>query len=226
MSAFDASATSRIDVLESGKKITFITKTNDTFMVPIEYVECSILIKESLEMGKDDPNPEIPLYNISSPTLIKIIEFMIEYTKEPFDVLPKPLPKNGIEDCVRPYYVDFCKNLEMVSENLKKTTNNNADEEDDNSSASSNDYVLEHKTCIMEILQASSFLQINPLKQLCTAYLAHQLREKNFIEIKKMFKCEDLHFDYKKMEALHKQHDWCFNTKNQNESNLGGGSAP
>lgn len=226
MASFNASSVLRTEVLESGKILTFISKTNDALKIPIEYVQCSILIKETLEMSKDDPNPEIPLHNVSTPTLIKIIEFMIEYTKEPFDVLPKPLPKNGIEDCVRPYYVDFCKNLEMVSENFKKMANNNSDEEDDNSSASSNDNVLEPKTCIMELLQASSFLQINPLKQLCTAYLAHQLRENNFIDIKKMFKCEDLHFDYRKMEALHKQHDWCFNTKHQKESNLGGGSAP
>lgn len=225
MASFNASSVLRTEVLESGKILTFISKTNDTFKVPIEYVECSILIKDSLEMSKDDPNPEIPLHNVSTPTLIKIIEFMIEYTKEPFDVLPKPLPKNGIEDCVRPYYFDFCKNLEMVSENLKKMVDNR-DEEDDNSSASSNDYVLEPKTCIMELLQASSFLQINPLKQLCTAYLAHQLREKNFIDIKKMFKCENLNFDYNKMETLYKTHDWCFNTKNQNGSNnIGGGSA-
>ena len=120
MSGFDASIFSRTQVFESGKILTFYSKTNDKFEIPVEYTVCSSLITDSLELCSDDSNPEIPLINISTPTLVAVIEFMKEYTAEPFKILPKPLPKNGIDECVRPFYSNFVKNLEMVSENLKR----------------------------------------------------------------------------------------------------------
>jgi hypothetical protein len=172
MSSFSAN-TFRIEVLESGKKITFISKTGDSFQVPIEYIECSILITESLELSNDDPNPEVPLVNISTPTLVALIEFMKEYTLEPFDSLPKPLPENGIKDCVRQYFSDLCLNLEMVSDNLKKQSKSHKEEDDEDSTIE-----LEPKTSIIELLQASSYLRIEPLKQLCTAYLAQNLKKR------------------------------------------------
>jgi hypothetical protein len=214
MSSFSAN-TFRVEVLESGKKITIISKTDDKFEVPIEYIQCSTLITESLELSNDDPNPEVPLPNISTPTLVALIGFMKEYTLEPFDSLPKPLPENGIKDCVRPYFSDFCLNLEMVSDNLKKQSNSH-EEEDENSTVE-----LEPQTSIIELLQASSFLRIEPLKQLCTAYLAQNLKKKNFTEVKTMFKCKDLNFDYKKMDQLYKDHEWCFKAKTTDSSSSG-----
>lgn len=210
MSSFSAN-TFRVEVLESGKKITFITKTNDKFEIPLEYIQCSNLIVESLELCNDDPNPEIPLPNISTPTLVVVIEFMKEYTIEPFKTLPKPLPENGIEDCVRPYFRDLCFNLEMVSDNLKKQSKSYDEEEEEDNKSST--IVLEPKTSIVELLHASNYLQINSLKQLCTAYLAQNLKKKNFSDVKTMFKCDDLKFDYKKMDQLYKDHDWCFKAK-------------
>jgi hypothetical protein len=219
MSIFYAN-TSRVEVLESGKKISFISKTDDRFEVPVEYIGCSNLIVESLDMCNDDPNPEISLLNISSPTLVVLIEFMKEYTVEPFETLPKPLPENGIQDCVRSYFRDLCFNLEMVSDNLKKHSKSDEDDEDKDQ-----DSVIKSvpKTSIVELLHASSFLRIDSLKQLCTAYLAQNLKKKNFTEVKTMFKCDDLKFDYKKMDQLYKDHEWCFKAKtNEPFSSKGG----
>ena len=218
MSSFSAN-TFRVEILESGKKITFITKTNDRFEVPIEHIKCSNLIVESLDMCNDDPNPEIPLLNISTPTLVVVIEFMKEYTVEPFKTLPKPLPENGIEDCVRPYFRDLCFNLEMVSNNLKKQSksyDNEEDEEEEDEEDST--IVLEPKTSIVELLHASNYLRIEQLKQLCTAYLAQNLKKKSFNDVKTMFKCDHLKFDYKKMDQLYKEHEWCFKAKTNDSS--------
>jgi hypothetical protein len=208
MSSFTAN-TARTEVLESGKKVTFISQTNDKFEVPVEHTMCSNLVKESLEMGKDDANPEVPLPNISTPTLLKVIEFMGEYTREPFKVLPRPLPKNGLADCVGPFYLKFIENCEMVSDSLRNNSRKTGDDE----SASGKPDVPATGTSIVELLLAGTFLQIDGLKQLTTAFMASNLREKNFIEVKKMFKCEDLQFDHRKMEQLHKDHAWCFEAK-------------
>jgi hypothetical protein len=215
MSAFSVN-TSRIELLESGKKITFISKTDDRFEVPIEYVGCSNLIAQSLDMCNEDPNPEISLLNMSNSTLVVVIEFMKEYTFEPFEPLPKPLPENGIVDCVRPYFHDLCLNLEIVSDDLKQQLKS-CDDEDDST------IELIPKTSIIELLHASSFLRIDSLKQLCTAYLAQNLKKKNFSEVKTMFKCKDLQFDYKKMDQLHKDHEWCFKAKTTDSSSSAGG---
>ena len=218
MSAFSAN-TSRIEVLESGKIVTLISRRDDRFEVPIEYIGSSNLILESLDLCDTDPNPEIPLINISTPTLIALIGFMKEYTLEPFNTLPKPLPKNGIEDCVRPYFRDLCLNNEMVTDNLKKQSNSHIYKDEVDSTVE-----LEPKTSIIELLQASSYLRIDSLKQLCTAYLAQNLKKKNFTEVKTMFKCKDLNFDYKKMDQIYKDHEWCFKSKNTNTSSSGGGN--
>jgi len=211
MSTFSAN-TARTEVLESGKKVTFISQTNDRFEVPVEHTACSNLVKESLEMGKDDANPEVPLPNITTPTLLKVIEFMKEYTSEPFKELPRPLPKGGLAECVGPFYLKFVEDCEMVSDSLRQ--NSKKKEEDESAaSASAAAEAPASSSSIVELLLAGTFLQINGLKQLTTAKMANNLREKNFIEVKKMFKCEDLQFDHKKMEQLHKDHAWCFEAK-------------
>lgn len=220
MSEFSAN-TSRVDVLESGKYITFISNTDHKIEVPIEYIGCSEFIKESLNMCEYDPNPEIPLLITSTPTLVVVADFMKEYTLEPFENLPKPLPKTGINECVRPYFRDLCLNLEMVSDNLRSYSKkmNEDDEEDDDDST----IVKEPRTSIVELLQASSFLRIESLKQLCTAFLSQKLKTSNFTEVKAMFKCQDLQFNYNKMKELHEQHAWCFDKKNNTSAS--GGSA-
>ena len=42
------------------------------------------------------------------------------------------------------------------------------------------------------------------------------------MEVKTMFKCNDLNFDYKKMEKLHKDHEWCFQKQSDTSSSGGG----
>jgi hypothetical protein len=222
MSSFSAN-TNRADVLLSGKNVSFISNSDDKFEVPVEYAILSDLVKDSLSFNEDDPNPEVPLPNISSPTLAKVIEFMIEYSKEPFESLPKPIPKEGLNGCIRPFYNQFLSEIEIVSDSLRKQSIDS----NDSSNNSSIEEVKPSHSSIMEILMAGTFLQINPLKQLCTAYIAYQMREKNFLDIKKMFKCTDLNWDYKKMDQLHKDHSWCFEDRKKQgdntSSSAGGG---
>jgi len=213
MSSTFSANTARTEVLESGKKVTFISQTNDRFEVPVEHTLCSILVKESLEMGKDDANPEVPLPNISTPTLLKVIEFLKEYTSEPFKPLPRPLPKGGLAECVGPFYLKYVEDCEMVSDYLRQNSRKREEDESAAASASAAAEAPASGTSIVELLLAGTFLQIDGLKQLTTAKMANNLREKNFIEVKKMFKCEDLQFDHKKMEQLHKDHAWCFEAK-------------
>jgi hypothetical protein len=225
MSSFSAN-TNRADVLLSGKNVSFISSSDDKFEVPVEYAILSDLVKDSLSFNEDDLNPEVPLPNISSPTLAKVIEFMIEYSKEPFESLPKPIPKNGLNGCVRHFYNQFLSEIEIVSDSFRKQSIDSNDSSNDSSNNSSIEEVKPSHSSIMEILLAATFLQIIPLKQLCTAYIAYQMREKNFLDIKKMFKCTDLNWDYKKMDELHKDHAWCFEERKKqgdNTSSSGGG---
>jgi hypothetical protein len=213
MSAFNAN-TLRVEVFECGKKITFISNSNDKFEVPIEYAILSLLVNDSLSFNPDDPNPEVPLPNISTPTLEKLIQFMIEYSKEPFGDIPKPIPKDGLKSCIRFFYNEFLDDLEMVSDNLKKQSRNN-----DDNNLEPVEETSKSCTSIMELLLAASFLQIESLKKLCIAHLAYQLREKNFTQVKSMFKCTDLNWDYNKMKDIHDQHSWCFDKNTETANN-------
>jgi len=218
MSSFQAN-TDRTDVFLSGKKVTFISQTNEKFEVPVEHCACSNLVQESLSFNPDDPNPEVPLPNINTVTLIKVIKFMEEYTKEPYPTLPRPLPKTGLADLVRPFYIEFLESCEMVSDTIK----NNAKQANGGEAVAAAVDGESANTSIVELLLAGTFLQINGLKQLTVAKMAQSLREKNFTDVKKMFKCEDLNWDYKKMDALHKEHAWCFDAKPAASSTAGSG---
>lgn len=222
MSGFQAN-TNRAEVILTGKKVTFISQTNDKFEVPVEYCACSSLVQESLSFNPDDPNPEVPLPNINTATLVKVIKFMEEFTKEPFPTLPRPLPKTGLTDVVRPYYREFLDTCEMVSDTIKNNAKQANGGEATAAAGGDGAVAAANNTSIVELLLAGTFLQIKGLKELAVAKMAQSLREKNFTDVKKMFKCEDLNWDYKKMDQLHKDHAWCFDAKPATANTAGAG---
>ena len=61
------------------------------------------------EMMKDesDLNLQIPLPNVRSDILIKVIDFCTHYKAEPMNEIEKPLKSGNMTEIVQPWYSDF-----------------------------------------------------------------------------------------------------------------------
>ena len=98
--------------------INQVSKEGDTFDVPIEIAKLSNLVVTTL--GEDDNNGEssdepagasdveIPLPNVRTQVLAKVIEYCTHYsTVESMTPITTPLKSNRIEEIVQEWYAEF-----------------------------------------------------------------------------------------------------------------------
>ncbi len=201
MSSFTAN-TNRRELLLSGKKIILITNDGERFEVPEEIAKVSEHIKETIEMSIEELEPTMDLVNINGTTLAIIINYMEEYLKEPFDPIPKPLPKEGLGSILREYYNDLL-NINFVRANI-------SDYPVDASAITSNSSRCIEGTSLTELLTAANFLQIPSLKQLIAAKIADSVRNKNIQQIFKLYGVPNHVPSWEDLERVRNEHAYAF----------------
>ncbi len=206
MSAFSAFTvnTNRREVLLSGKNVQFNSSDGDSFLVPIEYIECLRHIDETIKISIEEECPIFDLITINTPTLIVIIKFIEEYTKEPFGEIPKPLPANGIHSLLRDYYNQLLS-IPMVR--------NSTLEQDSSASSANSDSSA--NTSLIELLVASNFLDIPSLKQLIVAKIADSVRNKNYKETSKIFGLPEQIPKWEDLERIRTDYSFAFEPKSK-----------
>jgi S-phase kinase-associated protein 1 len=149
--------------------ITLTTKDNFEFKCPYEILKWSGLISAIIEndgdSDDDDENEdeeelltEIPLKEVDSNTLQKIIDFLKKYTREPFKDPEKPLISDKLEEIIdKEWCVEFIKSLKKKTEELFK------------------------------IIKASNYMDIKPLLNLTCAVIASEIKGKTPEEIREIF---------------------------------------
>ena len=102
-----------------------ISKEGDKFPVPITVSNMSELVKSMMDDKDDDDDDdeddddgkekitEIPLPNVKSEVLKKVIEFCEHHLAEPMTEIEKPLKSQNMADVVQKWYADFV-DLEQV----------------------------------------------------------------------------------------------------------------
>jgi S-phase kinase-associated protein 1 len=86
-----------------------MSKEGDPFPVDIEVAKMSELVKsmlEDIEEG-DEEVTEIPLPNVKSQILKKVIDFCQHYKEEPMNEIEKPLKSSEMSEVVQRWYADF-----------------------------------------------------------------------------------------------------------------------
>merc|ERR1719263_36651 len=80
------------------KMVTLVSKDGDKFQVPCKDIKISKLVETFLandaeegESDDDDPSSEIPLPQVESAVLVKVIEFAKHYSGEKMATIPQPL---------------------------------------------------------------------------------------------------------------------------------------
>ena len=89
-------------------KITLVSKEGINEEVPVQIAKLSKLVNTIIDDDDDDDDEEqtLPLPNVSSEVLKKIIQFMNHYYEHPFTEIHKPL-QGSIKDLVGEWYANF-----------------------------------------------------------------------------------------------------------------------
>lgn len=90
-----------------------VSKEGDAYEVPIAVAKMSQLVTETLDGDDDDDEEtgrEIPLPNVSSPVLEKVIEFCTHYTQvEQMTAIQTPLRSPKLDELVQEWYAAYVR---------------------------------------------------------------------------------------------------------------------
>jgi len=96
------------------RKIKLISKEGVAYEVPEAVAKISELVKNMLEDDCDDDNmTEIPLPNVKTTVLQKVIEFSAHHLTESMNEIRKPLRSTVMEEVVQPWYAEYA-NVEQI----------------------------------------------------------------------------------------------------------------
>lgn len=98
-----------------GKQITLVSSDGEKFQVTEKAARRSILVKGIIDDYPDDP--EVPLHNVKSSILTKIITYLEQYAEVEPKEIEKPLPSNNYNECVDAWDFQFIDlELEVIFE--------------------------------------------------------------------------------------------------------------
>lgn len=88
--------------------IVLISSNGDKYHLPKNVASLSELVRTMTDndMNESEEELEVPLLNVTSPTLEKIIQFLNYYHEHPFPEIQKPL-QGSIKDLVGEWYANY-----------------------------------------------------------------------------------------------------------------------
>lgn len=87
------------------RKIILVSNQNDKFEITEEGADLNVLVKSIVE--EYDGDCEIPLINIDTACLVKIIEFSEYHAKIPMDNIEKPLKSPNLKNIISDWDLNF-----------------------------------------------------------------------------------------------------------------------
>jgi S-phase kinase-associated protein 1 len=90
------------------KTVHLVSQEGESFDVPVSVAKMSELVKTMIDEDQDDDEAqEIPLPNVKSSILAKVIEFAQHFNAEPMFEIEKPLKSANMKDVVQDWYANF-----------------------------------------------------------------------------------------------------------------------
>jgi len=88
--------------------VHLVSQEGDIFKVPVDIATMSELVKTMFDTEQpEDEDQVIPLPNVKSSILSKVIEFLTHYKGEPMTDIEKPLKSSNMNEVVKEWYADF-----------------------------------------------------------------------------------------------------------------------
>jgi len=94
---------------DEGGTVNLVSKEGNTYEVPIAVAKMSKLVETTIDEESDEDVQEIPLPNVKTAVLAKVIEYCTHYKSEPMTPIQTPLKSAKIEEVVQKWYADFVK---------------------------------------------------------------------------------------------------------------------
>lgn len=94
--------------MDEETKINLKSKENDSFTVPFTIAKLSKLVENTVEEDDGDIEIDIPLPNVRTDVLKKVIEYCTHYEEEAMTPIKVPLKSNKIDETVQEWYAKFC----------------------------------------------------------------------------------------------------------------------
>jgi len=92
----------------TGSRVHLTSQEGEQFDVPLDVATMSELVKTMYDTEQpEDEVQEMPLPNVKSSILSKVIEFLTHYKGEPMTEIEKPLKSSNMNEVVQEWYADF-----------------------------------------------------------------------------------------------------------------------
>merc|ERR1712054_471727 len=97
------------DEEEDGRTVNLMSQEGDQFQVEVKVAKMSELVKTMIpeEAEEEEDAQEIPLPNVKSHVLAKVIEFCRHYAEEPMSEVEKPLKSANMHEVVQEWYANY-----------------------------------------------------------------------------------------------------------------------
>ncbi len=93
---------------EGGRMVHLTSGEGESFDVSLAVAKLSGLVKTMIDEEQDEEEAqEVPLPNVRSPTLAKIVEFCRHFSTEPMTEIEKPLKSANMQEVVQEWYANF-----------------------------------------------------------------------------------------------------------------------
>mmetsp|Transcript_78237 Transcript_78237/g.217261 ORF Transcript_78237/g.217261 Transcript_78237/m.217261 type:complete len:167 (+) Transcript_78237:52-552(+) len=93
---------------DDNRTIHLVSQEGESFDVPLAVGKMSELVKTMIDEEQDeDEAQEIPLPNVKSSILAKVIEFCNHYKDEAMNEIEKPLKSANMNEVVQEWYANF-----------------------------------------------------------------------------------------------------------------------
>lgn len=94
---------------EDNKNVRLVSVEGESYEVPLDVAKMSELVKNMIDDDQDEEEAqEIPLPNVKSPILAKVIEYLEHYNKsEAMTEIEKPLKSANMHEVVQEWYANY-----------------------------------------------------------------------------------------------------------------------
>lgn len=101
--------TTKAPEVASGTKYALMSQEGERFEVDKDVAQMSVLVKEMTEEDDEDDELEVPLPNVKSSVLRRVIAFCEHHVQEPMHDIEKPLKSSNMSEVVSEWDANFVK---------------------------------------------------------------------------------------------------------------------
>lgn len=204
------------DTSANSRTVHLVSQEGESFDVPLSVAKMSELVKTMIDEDQDDEEAqEIPLPNVKSAILAKVIEFAQHYASEPMYEIEKVSFRNKIYDIsFRSWFILFYLLHEIIlclyvpplrykiKQPLKSANMGEVVQE-----WYANFVAVEQET-LFEMILAANYMDIKPLLDLTCATVASLIKGKSAEEIRKQFNIVN-DFTPEEEAQVREENKWC-----------------